>query len=320
VKRYDVDGIHIDDYFYPYPELDENRKEIPFPDDDTWDAYREAGGTLARNDWRRDAVNTLVKRMYEETKKAKPWVKVGVSPFGIWKPGFPPGIEGFNQYEKLYADARLWLNEGWVDYWAPQLYWPIAQERQSYPKLLAWWAGENTHRRHLWVGNYTSRVTGQAKGWPAAEVPNQIAATRKQPGATGNIHFSMKALLRNAGGVADELKKVYAEPALVPATPWLGDKKPGKPILAWEKDRTSILIEAARGEPVRFYVVQSLVGGKWQTELSLFHADSASRLTDFPVKAGATAVVVTPVSRTGVEGERARTPLPPSVRVAGAPG
>src|SRR5205823_203424 len=190
VKRYDVDGIHIDDYFYPYPELDENKKEIPFPDDDTWEAYKKAGGTLSRDDWRRDAVNTFVRRMYEETKKVKPWVKVGISPFGIWKPGFPPGIEGFNQYEKLYADAKLWLNEGWVDYWTPQLYWPIAQQKQSYPKLLAWWAGENTHKRHLWPGNYTSRVTGEAKGWPAGEVGEQIALTRKQPGAGGNVHFS----------------------------------------------------------------------------------------------------------------------------------
>src|SRR5207248_1468074 len=117
VKRYDVDGIHIDDYFYPYPEPDENKKEIPFPDDDTWEAYKKAGGTLSRNDWRRDAVIQFIKRMYAEAKRAKPWAKVGISPFGIWKPGFPPGIEGFNQYEKLYADARLWLNEGWLDYW-----------------------------------------------------------------------------------------------------------------------------------------------------------------------------------------------------------
>ena len=82
--------------------------------------------------------------MYNEAKKVKPWVKVGISPFGIWRPGNPEGIAGLDQYAELYADAKLWFNEGWVDYFTPQLYWPIAQEKQSYPKLLAWWVGENT--------------------------------------------------------------------------------------------------------------------------------------------------------------------------------
>src|SRR5205085_7669897 len=127
VRRYDVDGVHLDDYFYPYPEKGPDGKEIPFPDDDTWAAYRKAGGTLARDDWRRDAVNDFVKRLYEGVHKAKPWVKVGISPFGIWRPGHPEGIAGFDPYARLYADAKLWLNEGWVDYWTPQLYWPIRQ-------------------------------------------------------------------------------------------------------------------------------------------------------------------------------------------------
>ncbi|MFM8271046.1 MAG: glycoside hydrolase family 10 protein [Gemmata sp.] len=115
VKRYDIDGIHIDDYFYPYKEKDAGGMLVPFPDDDTWQAYQKIGGKLTRDDWRRDAVNGFVKRMYEETKKAKPWVKVGISPFGIWRPGNPPGISGLDQYTELYADAKLWLNEGWVD-------------------------------------------------------------------------------------------------------------------------------------------------------------------------------------------------------------
>ena len=132
VKRYDIDGVHIDDYFYPYKEKDAGGKVIPFPDDDTWEAYQRSGGKLARDDWRRDAVNVFVKRMYAETKKAKPWVKVGISPFGIWRPGHPAGIAGLDQFAELYADAKLWFNEGWVDYFSPQLYWPIAQEKQSF--------------------------------------------------------------------------------------------------------------------------------------------------------------------------------------------
>jgi len=139
VKRYDVDGVHMDDYFYPYAEKDADGNNISFPDDDTWAAYQKSGGRLSRSDWRRDAVNRFVERMYREVKKEKKWVKVGISPFGIWRPGHPPGIEGFDQYEGLFADAKKWLNEGWVDYFTPQLYWPIAQEKQSYSKLLAWW-------------------------------------------------------------------------------------------------------------------------------------------------------------------------------------
>ena len=215
VRRYDIDGIHIDDYFYPYPE-----GGAAFPDDDTWAAYQAGGGTLARDDWRRDAVNAFVRRMYAETKAAKPWVKVGISPFGIWRPGHPEGVVGFDQYAGLYADAKLWLNEGWVDYFTPQLYWPIASPGQSFPKLLAWWAGENPKGRHLWPGLYTGRAGRKAKGWPATEIADQIGLIRKQ-GAGGAVHFSMKALMRNSGGVADELRKVYAEPALVPASGWL---------------------------------------------------------------------------------------------------
>src|SRR5207302_5638687 len=155
--------------------------------------------------------------MYAAVKKEKPWVKVGISPFGIWRPGYPPGIAGFDQYEGLFADAKKWLNEGWVDYFAPQLYWPIKQEKQSYPKLLAWWAGENTKKRHLWPGNAAYRAAAEEKGWTAHELADQVRATRDQKGATGNIHFSMKPILRNTGGVADVLKSVYTEPALIPA-------------------------------------------------------------------------------------------------------
>src|SRR5262249_31598587 len=156
---------------------------------------------------------------YKETKALKPWVKVGISPFGIWRPGHPPGIAGLDQFAELYADAKLWLNEGWVDYFTPQLYWPIKQEKQSYPRLLEWWISENTKGRHIYPGNTPSRVGGGEKGWPAIEIADQIEVTRKTKGASGNIHFSMKALMKN-GGVAETLKGVYKEVALPPAMPW----------------------------------------------------------------------------------------------------
>ncbi len=215
VKRYDIDGIHMDDYFYPYPELDANKKSIPFPDDETWADYQKRKGTLSREDWRRDAVNQFVKTLYCQVHKAKPWVKVGISPFGIWRPGYPEGIVGFDQYGQLYADASLWFREGWVDYLTPQLYWEIDKPNQSYPRLQDWWVGENRKGRHLWIGNGTHRHT-------PTELTRQIELSRKTPGVTGNVHFSMKHL---TGEKAKALSKLYAEPALIPATPWL----PAKP-------------------------------------------------------------------------------------------
>ncbi len=303
VRRYDVDGVHIDDYFYPYKEKDDAGKVIPFPDDDTWAAYTKGGGTLARDDWRREAVNTFVARMYKEVKAAKPAVKVGISPFGIWRPGHPAGVAGFDQHAELYADAKKWLNEGWCDYYSPQLYWPVGSEKQSFPKLLAWWAGENAKGRHLWPGLYTSRVTGAAKGWPASEVEAQITATRAQPGATGHVHFSMKALANNPGGVADAIKAAYAEPALVPATPWAGLAPPAAPVVAWTDAGLRV---APAGDGVRLVVVRAFAGGAWTTAIRPAGGDG----TTVPFATRPTRVVVTAVDRAGTESEPAVTPRP----------
>ncbi|HEU4417476.1 MAG TPA: family 10 glycosylhydrolase, partial [Planctomycetota bacterium] len=121
VQRYDVDGVHIDDYFYPYPE-----KGQAFPDERSFATYREKGGRLAVADWRRANIDSFVQRMYEVVHEARPWVQVGISPFGIARPGVPEGIKaGIDQYAQLYADVRKWLREGWLDYLTPQLYWPI---------------------------------------------------------------------------------------------------------------------------------------------------------------------------------------------------
>jgi uncharacterized lipoprotein YddW (UPF0748 family) len=267
VRRYDVDGVHMDDYFYPYAEKDDEGKTIPFPDDDTWAAYQKSGGKLSRSDWRRAAVDDFVERLYREVKKEKKWVKVGISPFGIWRPGHPPGIEGFDQYEGLYADAKKWFNQGWVDYFTPQLYWPIKQEKQSYPKLLAWWAGENMKKRHLWPGNIPSRVTRKDKGWAPTEIADQIEATRAQAGATGNIHFSMKPLMNNTGGVADVLRQVYAEPALVPASRWLDDEGPPKPKAGWTPGPKELRLIPGAGEPTWLFAVRLQFGGKWEARV-----------------------------------------------------
>src|SRR5205807_10065901 len=113
VRRYDIDGVHFDDYFYPYKEKDDSGKTLDFPDDSSWKRFG-AGGRLSRDDWRRENVNTFIQRLHQSIKAAKPWVKLGISPFGIWQPGNPPQIKGFNAYEKLYCDARKWLVNGWM--------------------------------------------------------------------------------------------------------------------------------------------------------------------------------------------------------------
>lgn len=226
VRRYDVDGIHIDDYFYPYP-ITEGGKKVDFPDQANFDAYVASGGTLSRGDWRRKQVDDFVRDVYRSIKQTKKWVKFGISPFGIYRPGHPPSISaGIDQYEALYADCKKWLEEGWCDYMAPQLYWPIAQTKQSYPVLLEWWTQNNPKKRHIWPGSFTSQV-GSSASWPVEEIPKQIEIARKTPGAGGHIHFSMKAMLRNQGGLNDVLLKgVYSTLALPPASPWLASQAP----------------------------------------------------------------------------------------------
>ena len=137
VKRYDVDGIVFDDYFYPYPEKGWSGAPMDFPDDASWKKFGAQSG-LARDDWRRANVNQFIQKVSQAIKAAKPQVQFGVSPFGIWRPGVPAGIspKALDAYGKLYADGRAWLANGWVDYLAPQLYWPIAQREESFPALL----------------------------------------------------------------------------------------------------------------------------------------------------------------------------------------
>lgn len=223
VSRYNIDGVHLDDYFYPYP-----KKDVPFPDGAAWSRYQSAGGTLSRDDFRRDQINSFVRRLYEQTKALKPHVRVGISPFGIWRPGHPASVAGFDAYAGLYADARLWLKEGWVDYLAPQLYWKISAPKQAYADLLTWWLDQNPRRRDVYVGNYASRVLADdatktdddQKTWPPHELVNQVLVTRDLR-ASGNIHFSAVALTNNRRGLADALREgVYAQPALAPPLWW----------------------------------------------------------------------------------------------------
>jgi uncharacterized lipoprotein YddW (UPF0748 family) len=270
VKRYDVDGVHLDDYFYPYPERRSNGS-TEFPDDRSWKRYRKAGGTLERDAWRRANVDRLIDTLHRAIAKAKPWVKFGISPFGIWRPGNPETVTGFDAFEKLYADSRKWLREGWVDYFTPQLYWPMEREGQRYPELLRWWVEQDSSQRHLWPGNYTSRVDERsADGWRRDEVLAQVRATREQKGATGNVHFSMKVLLEDRDSVGTALGGLlYADAALVPASPWMTSAAIGAPAVTMLQARdTAFVVLAPSGrDVVRWWLVQLRVGGRWETRL-----------------------------------------------------
>ncbi|MBX3095719.1 MAG: family 10 glycosylhydrolase [Fimbriimonadaceae bacterium] len=260
VKRYDIDGVHIDDYFYPYP-VTQNGRRVPFPDQATYQAYRNAGGTLSLSDFRRDAVNSFIKNLYDGIKKEKKWVKFGISPFGIYRPGVPSGIAaGIDQYEDLSADALLWFKEGWCDYYSPQLYWPIEQTPQSFPVLLNWWTQQNDKQRHLWPGLYTSRLNPNDGNWKPDQLKRQVDLIRRAPHAKGEVHFSMKAIVNDWNGIRTPMRdQMYAEGAVVPSCPWLDNVAPDAPGVGFVgRD-----VDLSYSQPdFRFFVIMQTVNGK----------------------------------------------------------
>lgn len=265
VTRYDVDGIHIDDYFYPYLEY-KRGKVIDFPDGPSWQRYRAKGGTMTRADWRRRNVNDFVRRLYETVHGIKPDIKVGISPFGIWRPGYPASVRGLDAFVELYADSRKWLNKGWLDYLVPQLYWPIGAQHQGYATLLDWWVRENRYNRHIWAGNAAFRVSrAQQQGWPAEEIPQQIDITRVHPGASGNVHFNMTSLLRNRGGVSDAITNTaYTQVALMPRSTWLDSVAPPPPQI--RLIGSTLQIAAQAGEQPFLYAVRVKREDGWHAE------------------------------------------------------
>jgi uncharacterized lipoprotein YddW (UPF0748 family) len=225
LTRYDVDGIHLDDYFYPYPISGQS-----FPDEKTYSAYKNSGGKLSVEDWRRENVNQMVWRLSEGIKKIKPHVKFGISPFGIYRPGQPPGIVGLDPYSVLYADSKKWLQEGWIDYLAPQLYWRTDQTQQSYETLLKWWTQVNTKQRHIYAGNNIGQLDG--KVWKNSEIEKQIVISRNLGNnfSLGNIFFSMKSLAENRQGIGEQFKQVYyPRPSIVPTMSWRNQTPPPPP-------------------------------------------------------------------------------------------
>lgn len=214
VTRYDVDAIHMDDYFYPYPVAG-----APFPDDKSFRKYGLAKGytEATRGDWRRENVNVLVKNLKRTIMLAKPWVRFGISPFGIYRnkkstlDGSGSNTNGLQNYDDLYADILYWVKQGWIDYNVPQIYWEIGHSAADYITLIKWW-DKNANGGHLYIGQSVERTM------KANELTRKMRYERTLPNVKGNCFWPANEILWNNKGVADSLKRNYHRyPALIPA-------------------------------------------------------------------------------------------------------
>ena len=230
VREYDVDGIHFDDYFYPYAEPGQTLN-----DDPTYLAYNPTN--LNKADWRRDNVTRLVAELRDSIRASKPWVKFGISPFGIWKnkSSDPEGsaTNGGQSYYELYADTRQWARDGLIDYIVPQVYFSSEFGRAPYKTLVEWWT-RNAGRSHLYIGHGAYRVgRGSERDpgwWRASEFPGQMRYNRLQPAVQGSVFFSAKNLKLNPLAIRDSLQAdFYRYPALLPTMPWLDSVPPLPP-------------------------------------------------------------------------------------------
>jgi uncharacterized lipoprotein YddW (UPF0748 family) len=229
VKKYDIDGVHFDDFFYPYPQEGQD-----FPDGASYAKY---GNGMSRGDWRRNNVDTLVREMNQRIKELKPWVKFGISPFGIWRnqETDPQGSDshGLEAYDAIYADTRKWVREGWLDYIVPQLYWNIGFAKADYAKLLPWWVNlVKGTKVQLWIGQGDYRV-GEKGAWSnPAEIDRHLDLDAKY-GVQGEVHFSAKSVQTNRlGSVSRYAKDHYAAPALPAVMKQLPSAPPAAPVLS----------------------------------------------------------------------------------------
>ena len=222
VKRYDVDGIHFDDYFYPYRIWGKE-----FPDQASYAKY---GNGMNKEDWRRSNVDSIIVMLHNAIKSEKPWVKFGVSPFGVWrnKSKDPEGSDtkgGQTNYDDLYADILLWLRKGWIDYVAPQLYWEIGHNLADYTTLIEWW-GKHTYGKHCYIGIGLYRAGSNAAWKDKTQLPRMIDLCRTTPNIQGQIYFSSKSFVSNPNGWNDSLRNNYYKiPVATPKMEWLEGKR-----------------------------------------------------------------------------------------------
>ncbi|MDQ3031078.1 MAG: family 10 glycosylhydrolase [Myxococcota bacterium] len=300
VSRYEVDGIHFDDYFYPYPIAGE-----AFPDDATWAAYVDGGGALELGDWRRQNVHDLVREVSEAIAAERDDVRFGISPFGIYRPGMPSGISGLDAYEAIYCDPLRWIEEGWVDYLAPQLYWRT--EAQSFDRLLAWWATHAHEGRTILAGmNHAALIDPvPERRWELATYRDQMSTVQSSlgTGVSGSIAYHVAPLLRNASGVRDAFRdEIWTELALTPplasADPSV---RPAPPTLT--REGTSVRVDHADRASLRAFAIYVEAAGGWSLSRIVPAAIGSLELDD------ATPTAVVAVDRRGIESLARRTPV-----------
>lgn len=223
VRRYDIDAVHFDDYFYPYPESGD------YPDKDTYARY---GKGMEKDDWRRQNVNTLVRDLSQQIRQAKPWVRFGISPFGVWRNSTsdPAGsrTKALQSYSDQYADTRTWIKQGWLDYVTPQLYWPVGDSRADYTTLVDWWSKQVAGTRtQLTIGQAAYRV-GEDSTWKnPAELSRHLSLNTRFPQVRGDVFFSAADVLGDKRGFARRLRADhYGRPAIPPAVQGRGGAAP----------------------------------------------------------------------------------------------
>jgi uncharacterized lipoprotein YddW (UPF0748 family) len=295
-EHHDVDGVHFDDYFYPYPDAD----GTPFPDDATYDAYVAGGGTLGLADWRRDNVDALVREVHDALLAEHPSLRFGISPFGIYRPGMPAGIRGLDAYATIYCDAPGWMRQDWVDYVAPQLYWPTTPAAQAFEPLVGWWGMQADAHEHVFAGQALYRL-GSTATWTLAELETQIEIVRglePEGRVMGSLFFRYENLEADLLGVATALEdRVYTAPAIPPAIPRLTTPPPSPPTLAARSG--SITVTHGAPETVRFFALYRDEGGSFVLDRVV-----GSTVTELMVSPGTWAV--SSIGRGGTESRGAR--------------
>ncbi len=262
VRRYDIDGVHFDDYFYPYP-----KSGVTFDDDATFSAYPR--GFTNKADWRRDNVNLLIKMVHDSLNAVKPWIKFGISPFGIWKnkssDSNGSATYGLESYSAIYADSREWLKQGWLDYINPQIYWNIGYNAARYEVLVPWWVS-NSFNRHVYVGEAAYRIPD----WSSlSEMPNHLRLDENYTAVKGNVFFSSKSITNNFGGFQDSLQNnFYKYPALPPVMYWKDHTPPNSPVnLSYKNENNHVTLNweapsaASDGDSAKYFVVYRFNSG-----------------------------------------------------------
>lgn len=258
VKRYDVDGIHMDDYFYPY--------RIPgkeFPDAAS---YARSGSKLPKDDWRRSNTDSIIVALNAAIKEEKRLCRFGISPFSVWrnKDKDPEGSDskgGQTNYDDLYADIVLWLKRGWIDYVTPQLYFEIGHDKVDFEKMLEWWS-RHSYGRHVYIGHGIYKAEENYPKWKKAEeLPNQIKMVRRYPNVQGSVYYSSRLFDQNPNGWNDSLRNNYYKyPALIPPMRWIANEKPWPPIVERTITNDSVIKLVVRPDPrnhidIKHYVV-----------------------------------------------------------------